>query len=264
MGQRAICCALVWMAGSALAQTGPSRPAPAAAKQTTALDAIREYALNYTQRLPDYTCTQVTRRNRSSLVALRAQRTADTMEEQVSMVDHREIHTLTKINGNPVSNVERDKLSGGVSKGEFGSLLAVIFDPATATAFHFDRLATLNGRRMYVFAISVPQFRGYLLADSKHTVQAPYKGFVYADYQTKAVMRIEIKCIDIPANSEFRSLELTLDYKSARVAGQEFILPSHYLLQFGNAEFNATNEAEYQAYRRFSADATIKFDDDTQ
>lgn len=264
MGQRAICYALVWMAGSALAQTSPSKGPPNAAEQTAALDAIQEYALNYIQRLPDYTCTQVTRRNRTPLLASGSRGTADTIEEQVSMVDRSEIHMVMKINGNPVTNVQRDQLSGQFSKGEFGSLLAIIFDPGTATTFHFDRLATLNGRKMYVFAIGVPQSRGYLLADSKRTVQAPYKGFVYADYQTKAVMRIEMKCIDIPANSEFKSLELTLDYKPTRVAGQEFILPSHYLLRFRNAEVNGSNDAEYRGYRRFSADATIKFDDDKQ
>src|SRR5580698_253400 len=42
--------AIACLAAVALAQT--------AAEQATALNAIREYALHYTKRLPNYTCTQ--------------------------------------------------------------------------------------------------------------------------------------------------------------------------------------------------------------
>lgn len=263
LSRKTICGLALWIAGWAFAQTVPSKGPAFSAEPAAALKAIREYALNYIQRLPDYTCNQVTRRNsvpvRLTFGGPRPH--SDVIDEQVSFVDHTEIHKVTKVNGASVSNVEHDELSGGVSRGEFGNLLEIIFDPRTATEFQFDRLATLNGRRVYVFEFRVPQSRGYRLSEPKRAIQVPYKGTAYADYQTKAVMRIEIRCIDIPASSEFKSLTLTLDYKPVRVAGQEFILPSHYLLRFTNAGIDATNEAEFTAYRRFSADATIKFDD---
>jgi hypothetical protein len=263
MARSEVCCALVLIAGAACPQTLPSKGPVTAAEQSAALQSIREYAHNYDQRLPDYTCTQVTHRTTSAvrLVPGARKASADVIEEQVNLVNHMEIHKVMKINGNPVSNVEHDQIPGGISKGEFGSLLGIVFDRATGTDFHFDRMATLNGRRVYVFNFRVPESRGYRLGETARTIVVAYKGSAYADYQTKAVMRIEMKCMDIPANSEIKSLDLTLDYKPARVAGQEFILPSHYLLHYRNAEIGATNEAAYNAYRRFSADATIKFDD---
>ncbi len=49
---------------------------------------------------------------------------------------------------------------------------------------------------------------------------------MYADFETKAVMRIELECIDIPAETLYQSLVLTLNYKLTRVAEQEFVMPS--------------------------------------
>jgi hypothetical protein len=97
--------------------------------------------------------------------------------------------------------------------------------------------------------------------ESRRTIIAAYRGFVYADELSNAVVRIQMHCIDLPADSDFRSVELTLDYKPTRVAGQEFILPSHYLLQARKVDGDLSSEAEYKSYRRFGSDATIEFDD---
>lgn len=35
-----------------------------------------------------------------------------------------------------------------------------------------------------------------------------------------------MKCVMIPSDSEFHSVDLTLDYKAAEVAGRQFVLPS--------------------------------------
>ena len=93
-----------------------------------------------------------------------------------------------------------------------------------------------------------------------------FEGFVYADAQTNAVLRIQLKCTMIPTHSEIQALDLTLDYKAAQVAGQEFILPSHFVLHFLNTveDRQHIHEAVYSAYRRFSADAAIQFEGDKQ
>jgi hypothetical protein len=99
---------------------------------------------------------------------------------------------------------------------------------------------------------------------SVRTIQVPFEGFLYADAQTHAGLRIRMKCIMIPDNSGYPNVDLTLDYKAARVAGQEFILPSRYQLNFRTDQANAANEAEYTAYRRFAAEATIQFEADKE
>lgn len=267
MGRKVFSCALVF-AGWTLAQTARPQGTLSVAEQATALKEIRDYALNYIKRLPDYTCTQVTQRTSpathrtpGSLLAGGRPET-DVIEEQLSFVDHREIHKITRINGRQVSSTPDNQLTGIVSRGEFGSLLGVIFEPTTGADIQFDRLTMLNGRRVYAFTFRVPKTRGYGIEESGRTILVAYKGLLYADVQTKAVMRIRMSCIDIPADSRYRAVELTLDYKATKVAGKEFILPSHYRLVLGTAAGDATNEADYTSYRRFNADAKIEFERD--
>jgi hypothetical protein len=252
--RRAIFCAFLFVTGSAFGQSGNS------AEQKAAIRAVREYALSYTKRLPNYTCTQTTRQTMSR--AGRFLRATD-IEEQLSFVDNKEIRRVTRIDGQPVSARAGDQ-PAEMSWGEFGNLLDVIFEPATGAGLRWERAATLNRRRVDVIAFHVPQSSGYVLTESRRTIQVPFEGFVYADAQTHAVLRIQMKCTMIPDNSEYQAVNLTLDYKAARVAGQEFILPSHYQLTFRTDRANAVNEAEYAAYRRFSAEATIQFEDDKQ
>ena len=258
MARNAIFCALLFIAGGAFGQTGNSK-APLIA-------AVREYALSYTKRLPNYTCTQTTRQTVTRPPGRLVR--ASVIEEQLSFVDRQEIRRITRIDGRPVSQAV-SKLEAGaqtpqMSWGEFGNLLDVIFEPATGTDLRLDRTGTLNRRRVDVIAFHVPQTRGYILTESKRTIQVPFEGFVYADAQTHAVLRIQMKCTMIPDKSEYQAVDLTLDYKAARVAGQEFILPSRYELNFRTDSVNAANAAEYTAYRRFSADASIQFEGDQQ
>ena len=57
-------------------------------------------------------------------------------------------------------------------------------------------------------------------------------------------------------------MSLTLDYKPERVAGQEFILPAQYRLQYQMKRGTSIDFANYTNYRKFSADATIQFEGD--
>ena len=76
--------------------------------------------------------------------------------------------------------------------GEFGNLLDVIFEPATGADLRWDRAATLNRRRVDVIAFRVPQPSGYVLTESRRTIQVPFEGFVFADAQTHTVLRIQM------------------------------------------------------------------------
>lgn len=246
--------ALIFTAGCAFGQT------LSPAEQKAAIGAVREYALSYTKRLPNYTCTQTTKQTVTR--AARVLR-ATVIEEQLSFVDSQEIRRVTRVDGRPVP-----AQAGGqppeMSWGEFGNLLDIIFEPATGADLRWDRAATLNRRRVDVIAFHVPQPKGYVLTETRRTIQVPFEGFVYADAQTHTVLRIQMKCTMIPDKSEYQAVDLTLDYKPARVAGQEFILPSRYQLNFRTDSISAANEAEYTAYRRFSADASIQFEGDQQ
>ena len=172
-------------------------------------------------------------------------------------------------------NVQHDQVGGIVSSGEFGSLLANTFAPDAAGEFRWERTANRNGHKVYVFVFRVPQMKGYGLVETRRTLLVPYKGRIYADAENGAVERIELEC-EIPRDSEYKELEITLDYKPAEVAGREFLLPSHYHFHSvrairppGSAPTtppNASetiNEADYRFYRRYDTDSSVGFEADT-
>jgi hypothetical protein len=259
--------ALALLAPLAFAQPANPNRAPSASEQSAALAAIREYAVSYTQRLPDYACTQVTQWKTAAFPVFMHPPRSGQIETQIGFVDHREMEKVTAVNGKPAARAEPKDLPPTSSHGEFGTLLALIFDPQTPTEFHWDRWATRGGRRMYVFSYRLPKSAGYVLQEGQRTTVVPVKGLVYADFETKAVTRIEMQCIDIPSDSGYLSLELTLNYKLIRVAEREFMLPSDFKLgtrqsdasTVGSAIVDTEVNAQYKDYRRFSADATIQF-----
>ena len=237
------------------------------AQKAAALDTVREYARSYTASLPNYTCTVSTRQIFTRPVGLvggplGSPFRIDIVEEQLNFINRREVRTITKINEAQPSAAGRAQI-GTVSRGEFGNLLDTIFDPQSGTEIRWDRAAKLEGRRVYVFAYRVPESSGYALVGSKGRIKVPFGGFVYADYQTGAVVRIEMKGSGIPATSEYRSLELTLDYKATKVADKEYLLPSRFFMHYETTGNGAMIGAEYKSYRRFSADSTVKFDSDS-
>jgi len=257
--------ASVYWAGTAFGQTAsPKRPSTPA-EQSAVIEKVRDHALSYTKELPNYVCTQRTRQMlQQGAYAGQLRWGVDLIEEQVTFVDNRETRRVVSLNSKPVAADSPDQRRGTPSRGEFGTLQEVIFDPRTSANVKWERPTTLDHRPVYVFSYRVPQTPGYTLTESKRKIQVAYQGLVYADAETLTVVRIEMKVTpqDIPKGSEYVNVALTLDYKPALVAGKEFVLPAHFSLHYQMVQGMAWYEAEYSNYRRFGADATIEFEDD--
>ncbi len=246
------------LAGSAMAQTPD---------QAAELAAIKEYALNYTANLPNYTAKQrITRRTKPTAqgrFTMGGGTFLQIVEEQVTYADKREIHKVLSVNGIAVKETDQNDESGMYSRGEFALLLGTMFRSEAKTAFKWSKSARLDGRRVSVYNISVPQLPyGYGLVEGERTLLVPFKGSIFADAETHAVVRIQIECTDIPHVSEYEKVELTLDYKPTKVAGQEYILPARFRTDIRRKDSDVVMEAEYRDYQKFSADATIIFDEE--
>ncbi len=83
----------------------------AVAQEPRSVDAVRKYALNYVQSLPDYTCTQVTKRlySRQNFVPfgggmfVPGANRNDAIEEELSFVGGSEHYKVTRMNGFPAA-----------------------------------------------------------------------------------------------------------------------------------------------------------------
>jgi hypothetical protein len=240
-------------------------PPPSPEERKRALDAATDHAINYVKRLPDFICTQVTRRfadptGRESWIA------QDVILERLSYFEQHEDYKVVLVNNHPV-DVPHEKLGGATSSGEFGSILKEIFDPKTQTEFDWARWATLRGRRMYVFSYRVPQSRStYRITSSNgptssQSVIPGYRGLVFVDKESLKVMQITLEAEDLPAAFPVRQVNLTLVYDNTRIGDTDYVLPLKAELRArDDRRFLTKNDVEFRMYRKFGADTSIKFD----
>jgi len=244
----------------------PTIPPPDSVEQAEVLHQIIENARNYAKTLPDYMCLQVTRR-RFDPSKTENWRMLDTIQEQLSYVDHKESYKVVMYNGHSVANVQHGAFGGATSSGEFGSIYTWIFDPETATEFDWDHWATLRGKRMYVFSFKVPESRSKytIYAEEAHrTVTSGYHGLIYADRDTKMVMRFKMECDTIPSDFPVKEVKLDVNYDFTDIAGHQYVLPLKTELRSRDTHDMIWNEAEFHLYRKFGAETSITFDSDPE
>jgi hypothetical protein len=240
----------------------PVIPPPEPEELKKILEEIIENARSYAKTLPDYLCVEVTRKHFDPAGAENWHELA-TVQEQVSYVDHKENYVVTMVNGRAVANMKHEGVGGSTLSGDFGSIYTEIFAPETATEFEWDHWATLRGRRMYVFAFHVPQPRsGFTISDdgSRRTVTAGYHGLIYADRETKTIMRYKFDCEDIPANFPVKDVRLDVNYDWVEIAGQKYVLPLKTEIWSRAGKFSTWNEASFHLYRKFGTESTITFE----
>jgi hypothetical protein len=237
-------------------------PAPDPLEQKRILAEVTDTAQSYVQSLPNFICTQITRRHIDPS-GTESWKSDGVIQEQLSYVDHHEDYKVVLVNDRLVTGMTHDKVGGNRSSGEFGSMLEDIFDPTSNAKFEWQRWATLRGRRMHVFSFTILKpYSKYSIRDdaSGQTVVPGYHGLIYADRDTLKVMRITMECDDIPSNFSVREAAEILDYDFVSISGQKFLLPLKADLRFRGGTALVWNEIEFRLYRKFTTDATITFE----
>jgi len=241
----------------------PVIPPPDSVELARILHEIVDNAREYAKGLPDYLCLQVTRRHFDP-TGTENWRLFDTVQEQLSYVEHHESYKVTMVNGRAVSNVEHERLGGSTLSGDFGSFYSEIFAPETETEFDWDHWATLRGKRMYVFAFRIPQARSHFTISSGEAhgrvITAGYHGLIYADRDTGMVMRYRLECDDIPPDYPVKDVKVDVNYDYVDIAGQKYVLPLKTELHSRDGKYLSWNEAEFHLYRKFGTESNIIFD----
>jgi hypothetical protein len=250
-------------AGGAAPKVAPAAlPPPAPEELKEILAAVRQNALNYTESLPNYVCTQYTKR-KVDPTGTQDWRLADTVTEQLSYVDHKENYKVVMVNDRVVApGTQHDQLGGAKSSGEFASILRTIFDPDSQAEFEWDRWTTLQtSGRTYVFRFRVGQQRYRIDHQaSKRSIVTGFHGQIYVNQESKMVMGVKMECDDIPADFPIQSVTVSLSYDTVEISGQKFVLPLLSEVRSREGKFLSWNEVSYHSYHKYSSDASISFD----
>jgi hypothetical protein len=264
-----------------------SRPLLASAPDVTpdqarVLEAVRASSLRYTENLPNFICTQITHRQTSqqfnfgaSIGGVSANRSPaqlpaaapglsglnDVIQEKLTFFDQEEHYEVISVNGDKTTGLAHLQLQGAISAGEFGSELHNIFDPHSKATFTWDKIATVSGRRVYVFNFRVPSQNGWIVmfrnTDSK--ILAAYNGHLFVDTQTLQVLRITTE-IELPVGFPITMSTVEVDYKPIEIAGNTYSLPSRSEVRMKDNSRIYVNQIEFKDYHKFTVQSTIHYD----
>lgn len=238
-------------------------PPPDSVEQAKIIDQAREYVANYTQNLPNFICLQVTRRDVDRGGTGSSWYHLDTITAKLSYNGHQEDYDVIMKNDQPVTNVKMEQLGGTVSAGEFGTMMAEIFDPQSQAQFSWDHWATLRGRRTYVFAYDIAQeYSRYHIKETEtnQEIVPAYRGLVYIDRDTNVVTKLTLNPYNIPATFPIHEAHESLDYDFQDIGGMPYMLPLKAVLTSKLERFATKNDIEFRLYRKFETGSTIKFD----
>ena len=235
-------------------------PPPSSAETRKIIEEVRDYALNYTKQLPDFICTQVTRRYYDPN-GMEFWQPTDTLTARLSYFEQKEDYKLTAVNGQ-YTDKPYQAVGGAISSGEFGSMMREIFEKETRTTFRWERWATLRGRRMHVFSFSVEQPNSHWTVEyeKKERITPAYQGLIYVDSDSHQVARIRMTPTDIPPSFPLQQVSNTLDYDLAAIGERQYMLPLRAEMRMREGRILVKNEIEFRLYRKFSAEAEINFD----
>ena len=246
-------------------------PPPSSEEQAAILDDVRQYALGYSKNLPDFICTEVTRRLAAAAPGTRYGGQAgdsphwqaiDTLTVRLSYFEQKEDYKLILHNSATVTNQDVRSVGGSQSFGDFGSMLKEIFEPSTQARFEWDHWGTLRGQRVMEFSYKISQERSQyrLVVDNNRSIITAYHGIVAVDPNTHVVLRVSVIAENIPADFPVKSAEDILDYDYQDISGSTFLLPLKATVTANLGDYLSRNDKEFRIYRKYSADAVIKYD----
>jgi hypothetical protein len=238
----------------------PEIPPPSPSEWKKVIDDAREYALNYSKQLPDFICTQVTRRYFDPS-GLEFWQSEDTLTARLSYFEQKEDYKLILVNGQ-YTEQPYQSVGGAISSGEFGTMMREIFDKQTGTAFRWERWATLRGRRTHVFSYVVqqPQSKWTVEYERRDRITPGYHGLIYVDADSGMVTRVTLEADGIPPGFPIQQASNTLDYDYATIGDRSYMLPLRAVMRMREGRALFKNEVEFRLYRKFSAEASINFE----
>jgi VWFA-related protein len=230
----------------------------------SSLAAVCEFALDLRKKLSNVICERKTRRywtTRSASVddAFYIEH-SDVVTVNVSYRDGQEFYSDVRVDGRPVS-VNASEPSGIWSHGEFATMLASIFAPASKAPFHYLKETKLHSIPALVldFKVAAQNNRFYFL-ESRDKIWFPeYGGKIWVDARTPSLLRLELETTYMQDYPITRTKD-EIDYSNLLLGdGTSMVLPtnSHAVICESGNRNCASSMIKFTNWHRFRATTKI-------
>ena len=251
-------------AAKKVAPTQP--PPPSGEEQRQIVEHARSLAEAYTEDLPNYVCLQITRRFFDPTGTEIDWLKLDEIKTRVSYIEGKEDYENLSVDGR-LTGKNFSELGGTTSTGEFGTILASLFDRSTDAEFRWARHSLLRGHPVYVFHVEVPKHRSSWTLTSignsgerSRTIRSGFTGLVYIGKESGRVLRIVMEAKELPSDFPMNQARSRLDFDFIDLSGQDFLLPLKAQAFVRTGRLLTRNDLEFRLYRKFTAEATITFE----
>lgn len=232
----------------------------------SALSGARALAHERLRNYPDFLCEMVVGRFRSRVKPgrLRWSRSMGEIVTQVRVASGREEYRMLSIGGKRTKKSFFDLGDGKgrlATKGEFGTLLKVAFQPAVR--FRWHGFVNANGKLAHKFRVTVPKGVG----PQVHSGDRPggpveWDGFVYVDKDSEQVLAIVLRAVNIPWSYGVLKSYVSVFYGDVEIDRKPHLLPvaSESIAILPDDQPIVRQSSRYRNYRKFEVESDLRFE----
>jgi hypothetical protein len=248
------------------AALGRAQGPPAAEVQQSVLRTVTEFAHDYQERIPNFTCVRTTQ-HLYAPSATKQWRTEAKTAYELSYYEHEEHYRLLMVDDIPSKKVPtRSKAEGWVEmNGNFGWILKQLFDPKVHPHFQWHGWDDVHGKRAMVFSYRVALAESqavsttcssWLIFDRCKELNYAFHGLLFVDAESRDILRIA----DIPEGlpASYIQGNTSVDFGRVTVAGSDYLLPIADQIETFSGKILFRNDSTYTDYRRFASESTMK------
>jgi len=247
------------------------------------VEMARQKAIKYVQEMPNFICIQTTKRylripqrpSRTGIMPGEQWALEDQIIEELTYFNQKEFYRLLKMERRAGAALSTEASRGSRSTGEYASLLASLFQPASRAYFQMEGVEKISGRKTVRARYRVEQansdreLKFFLEGNLMRSIKVAYRGRCWLDMGSGQAVRLELEAIAIPADFPIARSSTTVDYGLVDIAGTKFWLPVRAEAQLATSSSKdlpeheklreSRNVLEFRDYHRFGADVRILY-----
>jgi VWFA-related protein len=243
-----------------LAITVPDKavPPPTPSELAAIIADARQSAVRYADHLPNFICLEITKRATDSSGASRWKQ-KDTLVQMLSYHEHHEDRRLLEKDGEKVKSGLED-LKGTFSTGEFGGVLAAVFEDSSKASFQWKETDSLGAGTVQVldYKVDLANSDFHLTSHEGDQIAVGFHGQAYIDTATRTVRRITLTADNIPQKFPIRAAAIAVDYDYVVINDHDYLMPvAGKLVTQQGRRAAVLNQFELRDFRHFGSEATI-------
>ncbi len=253
---------ILMAAAAAFAQRDPAPqglPPLDDAQQKALIEATIAHARAYPKELPDYLCTQITRRNEDPK-GTNQWRTLETVSEQLTFIGGKQQYEVLHVNGKRAGE-NANRPAWAMPASDFTKFLEWTFDPKSQAEISWSNWDALRGHRVHLLGFTVrKEHSPWTIQKGKgEPITTGYFGVINVDAETGAILKLGIISTDLPKTYPVSAVSIELHWEYAKIGDHWYLVPFRADVHTKEGKALTWNEVEFHDYRKPGAtSATAK------